>query len=261
MEIYSDIFQAFGSQKPALFLDYDGTLTPIVSRPEEAILSNDMRALLKELSGLITIAIVTGRDKEDVEILVGIDQLIYAGSHGYIISGPNGLWMQHPDSSKIIEELDLIEKEVSALLQEKTVGAMTDRKLYAIGMHFRNARPRDEATVYEIANNMIKKYPGFKLGEGKKIVEIKPNLDWHKGKAMLWIMDALGYSQREDIIPIFIGDDITDEDAFGVLVDKGAGILVGDHGRETSARFHLRDVDQVKDFFIALIDKYKKKKT
>ncbi|MFN2395678.1 MAG: trehalose-phosphatase [Bacteroidales bacterium] len=252
-----EIFKTLKKKKPAIFLDYDGTLTPIVSRPEDAVISGEMKQTLKELAQTFTVAVVTGRDKEDVENLVGLDELIYAGSHGYIITGPDGLSMEHPDSKKIIPKLDEIEKEIEKELREKTEGTQVDRKRYAIGIHYRNARPEDEKVVYDLVEKMLEKYPGHKKGEGKKIVEIKPDIDWHKGKAVEWILDALELSDKEDIIPMFIGDDITDEDGFKALKDKGIGILVGGHGQKTAAEYALKNVFQVREFFNRLISIYK----
>ncbi|MEE9219877.1 MAG: trehalose-phosphatase, partial [Acidobacteriota bacterium] len=82
-------------RRPAVFLDYDGTLTPIVSRPELATLPAAMREVLKEVAARVPVAIVSGRDRRDVEALVGLEGLIYAGSHGFDITGPNGLRMEY----------------------------------------------------------------------------------------------------------------------------------------------------------------------
>ncbi len=256
----SGIFELLKKKKPAIFLDYDGTLTPIVSRPEDAVISEEMKQTLRELAQTFTVAIVTGRDKEDVENLVGLKDLVYAGSHGYIITGPDGLKMEHPESEKIIPRMDEIEKEVEAYLKEHTKGTQVDRKRYAIGLHFRNARPEDEEKVMQLVDEMLEKFPGHKKGEGKKIVEIKPDTDWHKGKAVEWIMDALQLSDKDDVIPVFIGDDITDEDAFEVLKEKGIGILVGGHGQKTHATYALKNVFQVRAFFNQLLEMYKKEK-
>ncbi len=117
-----------------------------------------MKAALKRLVHIFTVALVTRRDKEDVENLAGLDELIYAGSHGYIITGPDGLFVEHEESKKIIPQLDQIEKEIEKELKERTEGAQLDCKRYAIGLHFRNARPEDEQVVYEIVNKMIAKH-------------------------------------------------------------------------------------------------------
>ncbi len=243
-------------KKPAIFLDYDGTLTPIVKRPDDAVLSDEMRQTLKKLAEKFVVAIVTGRDKEDVESLVGLEELIYAGSHGYIITGPDELFMEHPDSKKIIPQLDEIEKEVEKALEDTTKGTQVDRKRYAIGIHYRNARPEDKEVVYQTVDEMLEKYPGHKKGEGKKIVEIKPDTDWHKGKAVEWIMEALELAGNNDVVPLFIGDDITDEDAFKTLKDKGIGILVGGHGQDTFATYSLKNVYQVRRLFEWLMNEY-----
>jgi trehalose 6-phosphate phosphatase len=250
----SELFSMLAQRKPVIFLDYDGTLSPIVPRPEDAVISDSMKQTLKELAKFFTVAIVTGRDKDDVENLVGLKDLLYAGSHGFIITGPDGLFMEHPESEKIIPRLDEIEKELAVLLNEKTQGTQLDRKRYAIGIHYRNARPEDEKTVKKLVDEMIAKYPGHKTGEGKKIIEIKPDTEWHKGKAVNWIMDQL--SKGGDTIPLYIGDDITDEDAFEAVKEDGVGILVGSHGQKTNARYTLKNVFQVREFFKKLIAMY-----
>lgn len=253
MPVYKQLFEQLKGKKPVIFLDYDGTLTPIVNRPADAILDNEMRNTLEKLASMFTVAILTGRDKEDVEKLVGIKDIIYAGSHGYIISGPGGLFMEHPESANVIPRLDRMEKELHALLEGKTSGTGVDRKLYAIGIHYRNALPGDKEVVYALVEKLLQKYPGFKTGEGKMILEVKPKLDWDKGKALWWIMNALGLEDNSRYVPVFIGDDITDEDAFKAIKGRGIGILVGEHGQETAAPFHLKDVTRVKAFLDRLI--------
>jgi trehalose 6-phosphate phosphatase len=250
------LFSILNKKKPVIFLDYDGTLTPIVQRPEDALLSEEMKHMLGELAKVFTVAVVTGRDKEDVEQLIGLDQLIYAGSHGYIISGPDGMQMEHPDSGRLIPELDRMEKDIEEALEGKTEGVQIDRKRYAIGIHYRNAREGDEALVFDVVDMILEKYRGYKKGEGKKIVEVKPDLDWHKGKAVDWILQALELDENDEIIPVFIGDDLTDEDAFESLKGKGIGILVGGHGKPTAAAYSLKNVFQVRAFFDRLIALY-----
>jgi trehalose-phosphatase len=255
----SKVFDTLMEKEPVIFLDYDGTLTPIVSRPEDAFISEEMRETLKTLADVFRVAIITGRDTKDVQNFIKLDNLIYAGSHGYNISGPDGLFREHEKAEEIIPLLDKIEQELIDIFSGKTEGVQVERKRYAIAVHYRNAREQDIPVVYEEVAKMLKKYDGIKKGEGKKVVEIKPDLDWHKGKAVLWILKALNLADRDKYLPIFIGDDITDEDAFRTLKDDGLGILVGTHGQETAAQYSLKNVFQVKEFFQTLLANHDKK--
>ncbi len=126
-----------------LFMDYDGTLSPIVKRPEDAILSKEMKNVIEQCASKFSVAIVSGRDMDDVKSRVDIENLIYAGSHGFRISGPNGLYMEHEKSKEILPKLDHIEKELSTSLKE-IEGVQIDRKRYAVGVHFRNAGEDNE---------------------------------------------------------------------------------------------------------------------
>lgn len=236
------------NKKPVLFLDYDGTLTPIVKRPEDAILSDGMRNILGNYCSKSSAAIVSGRDMDDVRKLVGLENIIYSGSHGFRISGPGGLYMEHEKSTEIVPALDRIEEELHELYDGKIKGVQIDRKRYAIAVHYRNVAKEDVEEVIRKAELIIDQNPGFRKGEGKMIVEIRPDIEWHKGKAIGWIMEKLGFSEDPDAVPVYIGDDITDEDVFETLPDRGIGILVGFHGRPTKARYALKNVYQVQLF-------------
>ena len=241
-----EVQRALAGKKAALFLDYDGTLTPIVSRPEDAILGQDMRTVLRALASLCTVAVVSGRDRADVEHLVGLENLIYAGSHGFDISGPGDLHFQHEGGRQALPDLDRAEEELRERLRE-VKGAQVERKRFALAVHYRNAADQDLPLIKKTVGQVSREYESLKTSGGKKILELKPNLEWDKGKALLWLLDRLGL--REDrVLPLYLGDDLTDEDALRVLADRGLGILVGDHGHPTEARFRLRDVEEVKQF-------------
>ncbi len=257
----SELFEELRGKKPVFFLDYDGTLTPIVQRPEDAILSDDMRNALSELARHFTVAVVSGRDLEDIRQFIRLDSLIYSGSHGYITSGPDGLHMEHEDSEKIISKLDKVEDELLDLLKERDSGIQLDRKRYAIALHYRNAAEQDLPFLFEMVDKMLQRHEGLKKGEGKKVIEIKPDIDWHKGKAVLWILETLGLDKQADAIPVFIGDDLTDEDAFEAIGQKGIGILVENHGQDTAADYSLKNVFQVEAFFRRMIGNESEDKT
>lgn len=244
---YSDFFSITAHKKPVFFFDYDGTLTPIVSKPELALLSDEMKKLLQQLSQKFTVAIVTGRDLDDIRKMVGLEHLIYSGSHGFQISGPNGLTLEHEKGMALIPHLDKIEEELHQI-QGKYPGTQVDRKRYAVGLHYRNARKDDMENILSDFEDILKKHPHFKKGTGKKIVEAKPNIDWHKGKAVLWILEKLELLNNSSVLPIYLGDDDTDEDAFDALESNrvGIGIMVGHNGKPTHASYSLQNVEEVK---------------
>ncbi len=247
-------FDEVAGKTPAFFLDYDGTLTPIVQRPEDAEISDEMKDTLRRLAARNTVAVVTGRDLDDVKNFIQLEDIIYSGSHGFVISGPDDLYKEHEKAGEIVELLDQVEKELHKLFADKAEGVQIDRKRYAIAIHYRNARESAVPYVFEVADKMLDQFDGLKRGEGKMVLELKPDIDWHKGKAVLWIMEALGLDQKEDVIPVFIGDDVTDEDAFRALQGKGIGILVENRGQKTAAKYSLKDVYQVRRLFEVFLD-------
>lgn len=248
----SELAARLGGRQPAMFLDYDGTLTPIVSQPEDALLSDEMRSVLRELAGLCRVAVVSGRDRADVEPLVALDELVYAGSHGFDIKGPAGLRMEHEGGRQCLPDLDLAERQLKARI-DSVPGARVERKRFAIATHYRNVAdedvPRVEAGVREVLSGQDR----LRLSGGKKVFELRPDIEWDKGRAVLWLLEALALD-GDDVLPFYLGDDVTDEDAFHALAGRGVGVLVGKPAYRTSADFGLSDTAEVRLFLQELVD-------
>lgn len=237
----------------ALLLDYDGTLTPIVRRPEDALLSDEMRRLLEDLAPRCTLAIVSGRDRRDVQKMVGVPSLTYAGSHGYDIEGPN-LTMQHEEAQHALPELD----QAEAALRERLggiSGARVERKRFAIAIHYREVADEQVPQVEQAVDEVHRGHDGLRKMGGKKIFELQPDVPWDKGRAVLWLAKSLGLDHA-GVALIYIGDDVTDEHAFGALrrYDGGIGIRVAAPDEETAARYFLRDCDEVQQFLSWLLE-------
>jgi len=234
------------SRRLAVFLDYDGTLTPIVPHPEDAHLSTRMRNILRRLAQNCTVAVVSGRDLADVRQRVELEQLVYAGSHGFDILVPNGLRQENPEAKQHEPALN----QAEAKLRERTTdlpGTQIERKKFSIAIHFRNVDTHHLAQVESIVDTVAAEYPTLRKSHGKKIFELQPDLDWHKGRAVLWLLHTLQLNQP-DVLPLYLGDDLTDEDAFQALQGRGVGIVVRDEPRPTAASYALTNSAEVGDF-------------
>lgn len=250
---FAAIARRLRGKTPAVFLDYDGTLTPIVERPELAVLDDTLRATIRELARTRTVAIVSGRDRADVARLVGLDRLIYAGSHGFDITGPEGLHMEHPQAAEFLPALERAEAQLHQRL-DAIDGVLVERKRFAIAVHYRRvaaAQVADvEAAVAAVAGTMAS---ALRRTGGKKIFELRPQLAWDKGRAVGWLLEALEL-RRPDVLPFYIGDDETDEDAFAALRELGGiGLLVADGPQTSAAEYRLADSDAVGDFLSRLM--------
>ncbi|MFQ5877730.1 MAG: trehalose-phosphatase [Acidobacteriota bacterium] len=243
LEERDEIAALLGDRRPAVFLDYDGTLTPIVSRPELAALSERMRRVLRELASRLPVAIVSGRDRADVARLVGLREMIYAGSHGFDIAGPGGLAMEHEEAGKCLPDLEAAEEVLRRELRE-IPASQVERKRFGLAAHYRNVAEELVPAVERAVDRALAGHGRLEKRGGKEVFELRPRLDWDKGKAVLWLLRALGLDAA-GILPIFVGDDLTDEDAFLALADRGVGILVGRPGHRTFATYSLRDSGEV----------------
>lgn len=243
---FDEIRDRIGGRKPLLILDYDGTLSPIVADPEKAILPEASKEALVQLSQVIPVAVISGRDRMDVEEKVDFDQLIYAGSHGLDMAGPEGLDIPEKVGDEILHSLRKAAENLKQALED-VKGCLVESKKYAIAVHYRNVEDAEVERVKDAVLQELEKHKNLKKGTGKKILELKPAIDWHKGRAVIWLLEALGLDEKTGI-PIFIGDDITDEDAFASISGQGIGILVGTHGEQTAATYALEDTEEVRLF-------------
>jgi trehalose 6-phosphate phosphatase len=234
----------------AVFLDYDGTLTPIVSDPEKALFSDSMQQTLRELARQAPVAVLSGRDLDDVRHRVNLDGIVYAGSHGFDIGGPRGLRKQV--ATEFLPKLDIAEKELHEAL-DGIPSARVERKHFSVAAHYRNVRENAVAKVERAVSEVTVRHCELRRIDGKKVYELLPNIDWNKGKAVAWLLETLGLESRSGgIRPIYIGDDSTDEDAFRALDQRGIGILVSEQSKPTAARYSLRNPAEVEWFLRAL---------
>lgn len=251
-----DSFEAIAGEAAgktlAFFLDYDGTLTPIAERPEAAQMDEAMRETVSRLARLCPVAVVSGRDREDVEALVQLGSVIYAGSHGFDIAGPGGLRLQQEKSEAFAMQLRSAESELRGALQD-VQGALLESKMSAFTVHYRLVPEDDQARLDGLVDEVAARYPHLRRKGGKKVYEFLPDLDWDKGKAVNWLLGALGLD-TPTVLPFYLGDDLTDEDAFGALQTKGIGVLVAGQPISTKASYALRDVDEVREFLERVID-------
>ena len=235
---------AGGNRRLAVFLDYDGTLTPIVNHPEKALLSDSMRRALQALVMQVSVAILTGRDLDNVRQRVNIGAIVYAGSHGFDIAGGRGLRKEM--ATEFLPRLDMVEKEIGEQLAG-IPGARLERKRFSIAAHYRNVNASDIPKVERAVSEVAARHRELRKMDGKKVYELLPDIDWDKGKAVLWLLENLGL-ERAKVRPIYIGDDRTDEDAFRALGQRGVGILVSEQPRATAARYALKNPAEVERF-------------
>jgi alpha,alpha-trehalase len=241
-----EILERLRQRTPAIFLDYDGTLTPIVGEPEDATLPDETRDVIRRLAEHYSVAVISGRDLDDVRKMVGIDNIAYAGSHGFDIAGPGGRYRNQEKGKPFLPALKRAEKEMSEAVRG-IVGAKLERKRFTVTVHYRQVKTADISTVKERFHSTASHYPELRTSAGKKVMELRPNIDWDKGKALLYLLEAL-YTDSERVVPLYIGDDTTDEDAFRAIAERGVTIVVGGGRRQTAAHYALRDTKEVARF-------------
>ncbi len=245
-----EIFRRVGENSPAIFLDYDGTLTPIVEDPAEAILSAKTRQVIKHLAKHYSVAIVSGRDLDDIRKLVCIENIAYAGSHGFDIFGPIGSVRSQAQGKQFLPALDRAEKKLRKVLGD-IEGVFIERKKFGIAVHYRMVNDNEIIKLEECFDRVASHSPKLQKTAGKKIWELRPDVKWDKGKALLALMEEL-FADSSKIMPLYIGDDITDEDAFRDIRDHGISIVVGKSRRKTLADYKLRNTEEVREFLESL---------
>ncbi|QCD81263.1 probable trehalose-phosphate phosphatase F [Vigna unguiculata] len=274
LDSFEKIVDLAQNKKIAMFLDYDGTLSPIVDDPDCAFMSESMRTTVRSVATYFPTAIISGRSRDKVFDLVKLTELYYAGSHGMDIIGPvsETLSKNHPscvmstdhEGKEVTlfqparEFLPMVDEVFRALVEitKDIEGAKVENHKFCVSVHYRNVEENNWTVVGQRVHDVLQSYPRLRSTHGRKVLEVRPVVDWNKGKAVEFLLESLGFNDSEDVLPIYIGDDKTDEDAFKVLREsnRGYGILVSSVRKESNAFYSLRDPNEVMKFLQLLVN-------
>ncbi|MEW6399408.1 MAG: trehalose-phosphatase [Bacillota bacterium] len=253
----------------ALFQDLDGTLAPLAPSPERARLPGDTRRVLESLRSLprCLIWVVTGRRAQDALGMVGLPDIGYAGVHGLEIRwpAPRPDRGEHPagvdgracpaGAEELVypagaqEAVPAVRTALAALRRDLATvpGCLLEDKGLSVAVHYRQVarhlRPHVITTVQDVAA----RFPSLRLQPGHWMLELRPQLPWDKGKAVRWLLEkTYGGEWSGRVLPVYIGDDLTDEDAFASLGRRAVTIKVGPG--PTGAAYRLRGPEEVTRF-------------
>ena len=247
VESYGQIVGVLGAREPVLFIDYDGTLSAIVVDPNAATLVDGAAKALESMASQCSVAILSGRDLSDIRTRVAIPGIWYAGSHGFELTEPDGTYHQNEAALAAVSVLEHAAAELDASLAG-VPGVRVEHKRFAVAVHYREVAPQHIGEIIA-ATNKLGQRDRLRVTSGRMLVELRPDLDWDKGTTLAWIRDRI--DATGSLLPIYIGDDLTDEDAFDAVQFDGIGIAVRhdeDGDRKTAARFALQSPDQVREF-------------
>lgn len=231
-----------------LFFDFDGTLVPIQNDPYSCLLDEEIKTYLKKIvkKDTCNAGILTGRSLKDIRKRVNIRGLFYAGNHGLEITGPQ-LKFIHPEVKPLLKVIkkakETLQKSISHLQ-----GVFIEDKGISFTVHFRMADRKDRRLVKSILDKtLIREFDNgiLKVLKGKKILEVAPNIDWNKGKAVQYMLRLYN---KDKFLPLYIGDDLTDETVFSALKGCGITVRVG-YSKKTDAEYYIKSQREIHKFF------------
>lgn len=242
------------AQKLLFFSDFDGTLVPINNRPTACFLEPTVRLILSQLAEKdhTNAAIISGRELNDLRKRVNVSGISYAGNHGLEIEGP-GFAFHEPQAVNMIKDLhelaDRLERGLAGV-----PGAWVQDKGLSASVHFREVNPAQVPKLIQVVHDITTPSVEAKkivLNSGRKVLEIRTAVNWHKGSAVSWLINKLSPKDNA-LLTIYFGDDNTDEDAFSVL-PEGITVCVG-KVHDTLAKYHVRDHLEVHAFMLYLLE-------
>ncbi|AFM16301.1 trehalose 6-phosphatase [Mycolicibacterium chubuense NBB4] len=244
---YSELAPLLETRQPVVMLDFDGTLSEIVGDPDTATLIPGADKMLESLAARCHVAVISGRSLADIQRRIGVPGLWYAGSHGFELVAPDGTHHENAAGTAAIRDLGVAYTELRQRLAGVD-GLLIEDKRFSVAVHYRSVAP-DRVDEIVAAVRIICQRNRLRVTGGRKVVELRPDVEWGKGKTIDWILDRINGTDL--LLPIYIGDDLTDEDGFDAVRHKGIGITVrsaetGD--RRSAARFALADPDAVCQF-------------
>ena len=242
-----------------LLSDYDGTLTPIVGRPRDAVLSQEVRDKLSALAKKsdFSVGIISGRSLAELRYMAAIEGIYYAGNHGLEIEGP-ALDYISPDAELGQAMIKDLAGQLAAALENIT-GVIVEDKALSLSVHYRLVREEEQDAVAVIFKRVISPLADagkIKITTGKMVFEVRPPIDWDKGKAVASIRrEIMSLLKLEEVLTVYLGDDTTDEDAFKALHrPEGWSIYVGQENPSSAADYYLNSTDEVEELLSRLLE-------
>lgn len=257
------VFEGVASNGQVLLaLDFDGTLAEIVPDPADATLPESIFKLLEALNNQprFTVAVVSGRSLVDLKERVKLPDVAYAGDHGLEISGPD---FHHipPEAEEFRTTVAEIGEALEAALKG-IPGVIFEHKGLSMSIHYRLTPSGQRAAALRTIRRVTKPYldrDAVRVVKGKEVVNLLPPVDWHKGAALKWLINLLDTMPRRvgGILPIYIGDDVTDEDAFKAVRESGFAVRVGRPKPTSAAPYYVKSTTEVEEVLQALLDNSK----
>ncbi|MFQ6230932.1 trehalose-phosphatase [Nocardia sp. NPDC002869] len=231
-------------ENPAVLMDFDGTLAEIVTDPAAAEMVEGAAATLADLAARCPVAVLSGRGLDDLRARMPIPGIWLAGSHGVELMAPDGT--RHLPGALPGTEAGLARAAAELRARLGDIGGVTvEHKRFAVAVHFRVATDTDADRVVALVGE-VGRARGLRVTSGRKVVELRPDIDWNKGDALRWILEQVD----GPVAPLYIGDDTTDEDAFDLVGPDGVAVVVRaaeNTGRYTSAHFSVDGPRRVAD--------------
>lgn len=242
----------------ALFLDFDGTLSEIVTDFHQAKMLEPIKQILEKTAKSIKIAILSGRDRQDVKARVGVDNLFFAGCHGYDISGPGCFHFQVEEAESVVPEIEKASDRILELA-ENYEGLRLEKKKYFTAVHFRGVDSNKHPELKSKIKNIIESFENLEARHGKMVIEVAPKISWNKSEAVKKLCEVLELN-HEQTVAVYLGDDLTDEDIFCELKSWGVGIKVGVEKMDgTCADFSLKNPEEVGSFLAQVEETYSRR--
>ncbi len=234
-----------------LMLDFDGTISPICSTPDEAYLPERNKFNLEIISRLFPVAIISGRTIKDLKQKIGINDFVYSGSHGLEWNIATLKKRKHVPR-RILKTFKEIKIKIKKLLP-RYPGMIIEDKPFTLPFHYRLIEPGQVPIFKRDVSKILKSVYNDKtirVIDNKKTIELVPKLNWDKGDIVKLIYKYLQDKNKKRSVPIYIGDSLTDEDAFRVLKN---GITIRVRPKKgSSAKYYFKSRAEVDRFLVWL---------
>jgi alpha,alpha-trehalase len=240
-----EILSALQEGTPAIALDFEDVLAPLLEGPANVSLAPRVQKAIKRLSECWMVAVIGEREMADIERTVGVGGIYYAGGHGFEVCDPSGSYIRDEACELHLPELDAVESKLNAFLAD-AAEAWLERKRFTLSVKYDKTKLGDVSELETLLERVLSEHTTLRMVREDNVFKLTPDITRDKAQVLTSLLDSV-LIDSSSAVPLYIGNGASSGEVFRAMGKKGIGIDTGDRRQKNSAKYSLSKPSEAVD--------------